>query len=412
MTETPSDLPELDHYSPWYRDHHHEIYAAYRERCPVGRSEASGGFYFVTRYDDARSVLADHGRYSSLKYQDENCDWQRGVHVPYNQQPPLLPLELDPPQATEYRRAMAPWFTLPRAESSRCRVAELTNELIDRRIGSGELDVVLDVGNPVPAVMTLELIGLPTESWADFAMPMHEIVYAEPGSAAFQHAVEGVARIAEELAKLVAARRSDPRDDLTSTLCRAVVGGEPLADDVVVNVLMTVLGGGVDTTTGALAYAVDWLDRHPEQRRLLAENPGAIAAACDEFIRHGSPSQTLGRTVTEETDLHGVRLRPGDRIMIPTCSANRDESVFTDADEVVLDRSPVRHLAFGHGVHRCIGAHLGRVELQVMLGELLRRVPDFSVDRTRAERYPTIALINGYIRLPITFTPGAAESGS
>jgi cytochrome P450 len=410
VSETVGSEPQFDHYSDHYTAHGVEIFTELRANDPVSRSGNYDGFWILSRYEDVRKTLADHGTFSSAKWQDEEGCWLGGTAIPTNSQPPLLPLEMDPPLATVYRKAMTPYFTAGKAEAMRPRLKDLAGALIDRHIESGRMDVVLDLGNPLPAVVTLELIGLPLDDWESFAAPMHQILYAEPGSELFVEAATGVGRISEALAELVATRRVEPKDDLTSYLCQARVDDAPIPDADVVNVLMTVLGGGVDTSTAALACAIHWLDSHPAERARLIAEPELLPLACEEFLRYFTPAQMIARTALHDTEINGTRIWAGDRVIVPYCSANRDESMFENPHEIVLDRKPVQHIAFGFGVHRCIGSHLGRAEFQTMLGELLRRIPDFSVVADEAERYPKVAFVNGFVKLPVTFTPGSRES--
>ncbi|WP_156036029.1 cytochrome P450 [Blastococcus sp. URHD0036] len=411
MEATGLPLPEFDHYSDFYTQNTEQVFADLRNNAPVAYSRAyDGGFYIVSRYQQVRDLLADHEGFGSAKWVDDDGVRRGGVSIPTSAQPPLLPLELDPPQATEYRRLLSPWFSLKRTEQMRPRITELTNALIDEHVEKGQLDVVLDIGNPVPAIVTLELIGLPLDDWQGFAEPMHQIVAALPGSELFLRAAEGVARVSAALAELVAQRRVEPANDLASHLCQAEVNGAPIPDEDIVNILMTVVGGGVDTTTSVIAGAIGWLDEHPEDRRRLIEEPELLPLACEEFIRYLTPAQIVSRTVRRDACVSGQALAPGDRLALALASANRDETVFDRANEVVVDREPVRHIGFGFGVHRCIGAPLGRVELQVMLGELLRRVPDFQVQHDEIQRYPKRAKVNGFVQMPITFRPRQPEA--
>ncbi|WP_029430713.1 cytochrome P450 [Blastococcus sp. URHD0036] len=412
MSAPAQQMPEFDHYSDHYTQNTEQVLADLRRNSPVAYSGAyEGGFFIVSRYQQVRDLLADHEGFSSAKWVDDDGTRKGGDSIPSSGQPPLLPMELDPPQATDYRRLLSPWFSVKRAEQLRPRITELTSALIDEHIEQGRLDVVLDIGNPVPAIVTLELIGLPVDDWHSFADPMHQIVAALPGSEPFLRAAEGVARVSAALAELVAQRRASPADDLASHLCQAQVNGAPIPDEDIVNILMTVVGGGVDTTTSAIAGAIGWLDEHPEDRRRLMEEPELLPVATEDFIRYLTPAQFLSRTVRRHVEVAGQPLVPGDRVALSLASANRDETVFERADEVVVDRQPVRHIGFGFGVHRCIGAHLGRVELQVMLGELLRRVPDFRVQADDVQRYPKRAKVNGYVQMPITFRPRPRQGG-
>ena len=170
------------------------------------------------------------------------------------------------------------------------------------------------------------------------------------------------------------------------------------------------LGGGVDTTVNAIGVALVEISRRPEVRKQLVDDPSLIPLAVEEFLRMWSPFQGLSRRVMGDVELGGCPMGEGDRVLLMWASANRDASQFDQPDEVVVDRSPNRHLAFGLGPHRCIGAHLARAELRVALEEVLRRLPDFEVDESGLQLQEDCGLMYGYGRMPTTFTPGPREA--
>ena len=168
----------------------------------------------------------------------------------------------------------------------------------------------------------------------------------------------------------------------------------------------TIINGGVDTTTVLLANALEYLDRNHDLRRRLVDEPALLPSATEEFLRYFSPVQAFSRTVARDVELGGQQLERGDRVLLCFGSANRDESEFPAADEFVADRFPNRHVAFGLGKHRCIGSTLARTEFMIMLDEVLARMPDYEIDRDASERYVSLGIVNGWIRMPGRFTPG------
>jgi cytochrome P450 len=199
--------------------------------------------------------------------------------------------------------------------------------------------------------------------------------------------------------------RDTPRDDLLSALVQVERGGKPLDDDAIGSVLWNLVGGGLDTTASLTVLTLLYLAEHPDQRRRLIEQPELIPAATEEFLRFFSVSEQLSRTVSADTELGGQHLRAGDRVLISWLSANRDEARFADPDEVILDREPNPHMAFGVGPHRCIGLHVARTSFQVLLREALDRLPDYEVSG-EPQYYDGNPLLNGLVSLPVTFTPG------
>lgn len=149
-----------------------------------------------------------------------------------------------------------------------------------------------------------------------------------------------------------------------------------------------------------MSHALHWLHRNPAERDRLIADPGLLPTAVDEFLRVLAPVQFMSRTATRDVELGGQRIAAGERVMLAFAAANRDPAAFDRPAEMRLDRSPNRHVAFGSGVHRCVGAHLAKVEAVVMLDEILRRIPDYVIDEQAARRYPSIGAINGYIGMP------------
>lgn len=208
----------------------------------------------------------------------------------------------------------------------------------------------------------------------------------------------------EQVAITVQQRKQEPRDDLISYLVHTPVDGpdgEPMGDGLVLENCVLMMAGGMDTTTGLLANAALYLHRNPDERRRLIDDPDLLPTAIEEFLRFYSPVQALARTVATDTTLHGEQLREGQRLLLSWASANRDETVFDRADEIVMDRKPNRHAAFGLGAHRCLGSHLARLQIGIVLGELLRRIPDYRILEDQAERYETIGIVNGWSTMPM-----------
>ena len=212
----------------------------------------------------------------------------------------------------------------------------------------------------------------------------------------------------DAMTRAVAERRADPTDDILSEIVETEVDGYKPTEEEIVKLLFVVISGGVDTTTALLSNALEFLDRNVDIRQRLIDDPALLPDATEEFLRHFTPVQNVARTVARDVEIDDERLCPGDRVLMSFASANFDEAEFPDADSFVIDRSPNRHLAFGMGKHRCIGAALARNEFQAMLQEVLTRIPDYKIDRSGAVQYPSKGIVNGWIHLPATFTPTAS----
>jgi cytochrome P450 len=400
-------MPGFDHHSEHFAQHWRETYRGLRETCPVAYSSAHGGFHVVTRYADVKRVLGDPETFACGRDLEFDAgDGQRrvtgGVTIPVNPVQMGM-METDPPRSQSYRRPLAPLFSPKAIAAYEPRLGEIISWAVDRVIGSGRLDFVDDLANPIPAMISLDYFGLPLERWHDYAVALHQAAYLQKGSA------RAVRALVEDLRGIIAARRPTvgERDDVVDRLLTVEVGGAPLSEEEVVNQVFMLLNGGIDTSTALIAGMFGHLGAHPDQRAALAADPALIPNAVEEMLRWFTPGPGVARTVLAPVELGGVLLRPGDRVLLALGSANYDEDVFGEPDTVALDReNSAKHLAFGFGVHRCLGAFLAPAEMRLLLEEVLRRMPDYEIDFERVVHYPTIPLINGYIAMPATFTPG------
>ena len=402
---------DFDHTTADYAENWIEHYAAIRAAAPVGWSPRHGGFWVVSRYREVAAAARDDESFSSDHDVDGTRNGYQGVGLPVSVGMRSVPMEVDPPEFFEYRRLLNPRFTRAACAEWRPWLDEQAHALIDKRIESGRIDFAEDLAIPLPSMFMVSLLGLPLDEWRPLTEPFHRVVTELPGTAEHADACDGLERVFARLRAEVAARRGAGRgaavgDDLTSHLAAAEVGGRPLNDDEVVGMLQLMLFGGVDSTTALIAQALLWLDGHPAWRGRLADDAALRDPATEEFLRYFSPVPLNGRTVTRDMELGGARLHERDRLFLSWAAANHDPEAFEAPDAVVLDRAPNHHAAFGIGLHYCIGAHFARLMFRVVLDAVFERMPDFAVDRAGAVRYPSNGQVNGYSRLPATFTPG------
>lgn len=407
MTSTDGrHVVDYDHHSSAYAEGHAVIHRDLREKCPVAWSEHYKGFWVITRYDDVAAVSRDDDTFRSQNDQmmdPDGPDGFAGITIP-----PAgfrsVPIEMDPPEFHAYRKLLNPYFSPAAARRWQPYIDQAVEYFLDQVCERGTGDLVLDLAAPAPGMFTTALIGLPKEDWHKYADPMHKIV-APPESDEYAEAIEGAMWIMTSLFELVADRRENPKDDFISYLCRATIDGELLEDQRVVEILFLFIAGGVDTTTSLMGNAFVWLDQNREIHQSLLEDDDAMARAVEEWLRFYAPVQNLARTVAEPCEFAGQSFSRLDRVLISLSSANRDESVFERPDEVVLDRFPNRHAAFGLGIHRCLGSNFARLLITSMTRGVLRRMPDFQVDHDHAERYQSFGIVNGWHRVPATWTP-------
>jgi cytochrome P450 len=402
---------DFDHHDPalaldpWAR------YRELREQCPVAHTDAWGGYKVITRYRDVVAIAKDTATFSSAHDIDGTSHGYQGVTIPA---PPVrsIPVELDPPEHTKYRKLLTQVFSPAATESRRARIEEICEQFVGAVAPCGECDLVDDVATPIPAAVTLELLGMPIEKWEKYALPMHTIAYATPGSAAYDESVAGLAWIMEDVHDEIRRRRADgrARDDLLSDLMAAEVEGAPLDDQTVLEIAYLVIVGGLDNTASLLANTFLHLHHHHDDRDRLRGDLALTHVAFEEFLRFFSVTQAESRTATRDTEVGGVPVGAGERVLIVWASANRDPEAFDRPDEIVLDRSPNRHVGFGWGPHRCIGAGLGKEIFSSALLATLDRIPDYRILEDGVRKYPTASLAYGYSAMPARYTPTLAPS--
>jgi cytochrome P450 len=401
-------IVDFDHHSDDYHRNELGINADLRRRCPVAWNDNYGGFWFVTGYDAVAEVARDGDTYAH-KYEPDAPDgvsYQGEMGVPRPQgQPPLGVGEVDGPYHLALRRALTPFFSTGAVAKMRPFMEQSVHWFIDQRIADGQMDLVLDYASPVPAILTMRLMGLPYDNWQLYANLFHSVMAASGGDE-YNKAIAEVPAMLDGLLKFIAARRADPRDDLTSFLVQFDIDGTRLNDTQLLDILWNLIGGGVDTTTSLTALSLLHLGTHPDLRRQLIAGPGLYRSAAEEFLRYFTVNKQLSRTVSRDTVLAGQQLRRNDRLLISWIGANHDEQEFDDPGEVILDRSPNRHVAFGLGPHRCIGAPLARIMFEVMVKAVLERMPDYEIDVDGVHKYAGNPTMTGVGKLPVTFTPG------
>jgi cytochrome P450 len=376
----------------------YERYAELRRTCPVAWSNSHGGHWVVTRYADIHEVTHCPEIFSN-----------QPVAIPPNlgQDQPLIPLEIDPPEHTSYRQILTPLFSPSRMQAQEPQIRSLVNDLIDGFAARGECDFIEEFARPLPTSVFLGLMGWPQEDAPQLVRWTYDVIEGKPGGTDEEsNEVRTAAglEIYTYFAELLDRCYEEPGDDIISQLTRATFDGErELSQFEILNIVFIVMIGGLHTVTGTLGNSIIYLAEHPEQRNRLVENPALTASAVEELLRWES-IVAPGRRVTAPVEVNGVHMEPGDRVLLALGSAGRDPEEFASADEVILDRDPNRHLAFGSGPHRCLGSHLARVELNVALEELHRRLPDYELV---PEEPPVLKLhqVKGVDRLKLRFTP-------
>ncbi len=301
--------------------------------------------------------------------------------VDLGQTVPLIPLQVDPPEHLKYRKLLDPIFAPKQMNAIEPDIARTVNELIDALIERGSCEFTTDLAEPLPSSVFLGLLGLPLSDLDMFLGMKNGILRPAgddlPAMQASQRAT--AASIQDYFAEAVADRKKKSQDDLLSRFLAAEVDGARLTDEEILGICFLFILAGLDTVTDTLECFYAYLAQHPEQRRAIVDDPAIIPAAVEELLRWETPVTTVARVVAEDVELGGCPMRRGDHVGVMIGSANTDERTTPDADTVDLTRQPNRHLAFGGGVHRCLGSHLARLELRTTLREWHRRIPDYEL---------------------------------
>ncbi|KAA9154307.1 cytochrome P450 [Amycolatopsis acidicola] len=382
MTKSVDEILDgIDLYDEDQREHLLDAVAGARGSRPVLRSEADGGYYVLTRYEDVRAVCADAETFSSAQPS------LRGVPVR------LIPIDTDPPDHREYRKILNPFFTREALLRYEDQMREIARHAIAAFLDRGELEVVGDFAVPFSAGSLARIV---------FATDNTELV--DRGvAAAKQAAVASTPEAFQTLAGLaVEAFGQASPDGLLGALVTAKIGDRELTLEERLGIVTTLFLGGLDTTRGVLTNIAYHLATRPDVEPLLRK-PDWWRGELDEFLRLETTVAFMARTATRDTELGGTPVKTGDRIAVFFTAANRDPARFAHPDELDFGREHNQHLAFGLGIHRCLGLHFARLQLAIAFEELLARATNFRL-KPGAEIPRQVGLsLNSPYRLELTF---------
>jgi cytochrome P450 len=377
------------------------MYQALRDHDPVHEVKSDEGDYWVlSRFGDIMEAAIDFETFSSAQ----------GLTMAYGEMEKLgveAPIVMmDPPEHTALRKLATKRFTPKQVREVEPLIREFVIERVERLREMGEGDVVAELFKPLPSLVVAHSLGVPQEDRGRFDGWTDSIVAAN-ASGDVLSAAEAVGDLFGYFTALIEKRRSDPGDDLISTLVHAELDGAPVSPAKLLGMAFTMVTGGNDTTTGLLSVAADLLTKNPRQRADLLADPSLMKGAIEEFLRLASPVQGLARTLTRDVELHGRTIPAGRKVMLLYASGNRDEREYGEsAGECDIQRKIRRHLSFSYGAHHCIGAAIARLQASVALEELLARCPGFSVDGDSGT-FASGHFVRRYESLPFSAT-GAA----
>ena len=370
-----------------------------RDETPLYRNEHFN-FWALSRYEDVRAVclapkgfLSGHGAVLEMMTEELN-DF------------PVL-VWTDPPVHDSQRRLVARAFTPRRVSALEPWIRELCSNLLDELVPQGGFDFLEEFAAQIPSRVISHLVGVDPEDQEMIRLTIEETFYLDPETGQSNPISQGASdRLREYLSDLRDRRTATPQEDLMSALVQAEMdlgdGPQRLAPDHVVGFMNEITAAGTETVARMLGWAAVLLDRNPDQRRLLVDDPSLIPGAVEETLRYEPPSKVQARYVAEEVEFYGETLPVGSKLLLLTGAAGRDDRVYEDPDRFDVTRPTDRHLSFGLGVHFCLGASLARLEGRIALEELLKRVPEWEIDYDNAVQLHT-STVRGYHHLPLSF---------
>jgi cytochrome P450 len=394
----------------------HTLYRRLRTEAPVREAVMPRGLkvWVVSRYADAREVLANPTLHKDMRHARDLFDRHSttgGTAQLFGQDLVAHMLNSDPPDHTRMRTLVAKAFTMRRVELMRPRVAEITEDLLAHLAGHDRVDLVDAFAFPLPVTVIGELLGVPQANRDDFRAWSTTMLSAgkpEAVAAAGQ-------QMAAYLHQLIAAKRAEPADDLLSALIQArdEGDGDRLTEVELVSMAFLLLVAGHETTVNLIANGVLALLRDPAQLAALRAGPALLPGAVEEFLRYDGPvNHATLRYTTEPVEVGGTTIPEGEFVLVSLISANRDDDRFPGADHLDVTRAAGGHLAFGHGIHFCLGAPLARLEGQIAIGALLDRFPDLALDTDPAElRWRNTTLLRGLESLPVRLRGNQGGNG-
>ncbi|ODQ87977.1 cytochrome [Mycolicibacterium flavescens] len=342
------------------------------EARPTVRSTEADGYWMFTDY----ATILEGLQHPEL--------WSSSVIVPTEPDPPYkwIPIMIDPPDHAKWRKVLADYFSPGRVKGMADEQRELVGDLVDKLKPQGGCEFITQMARVFPSIVFLNIMGMPVDHLDDFLAWEDMILHTEgTGEEANAKRLEGMTHVMGFFQGLIEQRRAerDPNaQDIVSTAIDWTIDGQPINDLELLNCMLLLFMAGLDTVASQSSYTMLHLATHPQDRARIVEEPDIIPRAVEELVR-AYPIVQTARKATQDIEFGGCPIKAGDMAAFPLAMANRDDQMFPDGRRVDLDRGITRHIAFGAGPHRCLGSHLARQEMAILIEEWHRRIPDYEL---------------------------------
>ena len=387
---------DWDHADPAYNQQAHQIWDELRQTCPVAHTDRYGGAWLPVRHEDISAIARDTDHFSSegavLANKPPREEWISTA--PIGGAPPITS---DPPFHADARRLLLPAFSPQVIAEWEPEIRRLCNELIDNLEGLDVVDAAVQYAQNIPVYVIARMLGLPLEDSDYFRDTVH-LVLEEIG-AEFGDRRAGFEKLDAYLAVHVRDHIENPKDDLIGFLLNAKIYDQPLSPEHVVGTIILLMVAGIDTTWSSIGSSIWHLAHHPSDLARMVAEPELLPTAIEELLRAYAPV-TMARIVSQDAEIGGCPVKQGDSVLLPFPAANRDPDVFENADTVIIDREVNRHVAFGLGIHRCLGSNLARLELRLAVEVFINRFPKFELADPGAVTW-SLGQVRGPRKLPV-----------
>ncbi len=393
---------DWDHADPAYNQNAHQIWDQLRGTCPVAHTDRYGGAWLPVTHADVSAIARDTDHFSSegavLANRPPREEWVS--LAPIGAAPPITS---DPPFHADARRLLLPAFSPQVVAEWEPEIRRLCNELIDNMGNADTVDAAVQYAQNIPVYVIARMLGLPLEDSDYFRETVHMVL--EEIGAEFGERQGAFEKLDAYLSMHVQDHIENPKDDLIGFLLNAKIYDQPLSPQHVVGTIILLMVAGIDTTWSSIGSSIWHLAQHPSDLQRMVNEPELLPTAIEELLRMYAPV-TMARIVSQDTEIGGCPVKRGESVLLPFPAANRDPEVFPDADKVIIDREENRHVAFGLGIHRCLGSNLARLELRVAVEGFSQRFPKFELADTSSVTW-SLGQVRGPRKLPVRITQRA-----